>query len=750
MKLRIGMLALIGAMGVGAASFAIASPLLSTEPIGAAATWDYTAAINHYNNGSKDSLFSNLRGKLSPSPGTSYDSLWDVYAKVYIQDDGTIKDYYSNATHYLPKNHSGNSSEGAGYNREHSIPKSWWGGAKTNQGCDPIIVIPTDAWVNNMRSNYAFGECSTVDKQSKNGYSKLGHCDSSYWGYSGQIFEPNDEVKGDLARIVFYAITKYSAAYGWRSGNGVSTFSGNESVDFGLTPYAVKLLTKWHNLDKPDAWERTVNDRLETNCNLRNPYIDHPEFVSALWDTGTPYVPGEGEDPIGSISLDKTYYSGEKGGNFQLTATSSAGTSINWSKSSNAVSLSSTSSLSGKAITVTLANEGTATIYAQTTIEEKVVKAACTVSVYVPVTSLYYEGAPAYVEYWDGDDFDPVGITVYATTSEGVHDVTDQVVWDDLEVGDTSVTGHYADKTVTVNGIYVNEDTSSESSGDTVTLDGDDFESLSTTEGNQTITKGGASFSGYIKRLDSSNEHYLWLSKLSDTKAGYFYNTTSLGSIKKITLNYSSGGSADASQCVSFGTSALGSRMTSPVNGKTLTTSPKGQSNQVSPSEGGKYGFFNISITNGKNLQVTSMVIETEEASYGAESFASDFLRFIACDYTGASEPTFPEDMDWDSLAYSYVFLSDDEKLVLKNGMANPAGTIVERCLARYDLIVAKYGYENFMDRNVQSLALNYSFGLSENSPNVAIIVAAILGASIAGVGGYLLIKKSSSKKRKD
>ncbi len=748
MKTRLGLFVLIGALGLASGAGAIA--FNAPEAVEASASWDYTSAINHYNNGNKDSLFSNLRGKLSAAEaGTSYDGLWDTYKTVYLKEDGHIKDYYSNATSFSPGDQGSGSSEGGAYNREHSIPKSWWGGSKKDQGCDPFIVIPTDCYINSMRGNYPFGEVATVERQSKNGYSKLGKPVSGS-GYNGEkVFEPDDSVKGDLARIVFYAITKYQGAYGWTSGNGGSTFSGNETKNFGLTDYAVKLLTKWHNLDKPDAWEKTVNDRLEGKTTLRNPFIDHPEFVSLLWDSGTHYVPGEGEDiPVGSVSLDKTYYSGEKGSSFQLTATSSAGTPINWSKNSNAVSLSPTSSLSGKAITVSLVNEGTATIYAQTTINEKVVKAACSVSVYIPVTGLYYEGVPAYVEYWDGDDFDSTGISVYATTSDGVQDVTDQVAWDDLEVGDTSVTGHYADKTITVNGIYVNAASSSESSGDTVTLDGNDFESLSTTEGNQTITKGGASFSGYIKRLDSSNEHYLWLSKLSDTKAGYFYNTTSLGSIKKITLSYSSGGSADASQCVSFGTSAMTSKMTAPVNGETLTTSPKGGSNQISPSKGGKYGFFNISITNGKNLQVTSMVIETEEATYGAESFASDFLRYTACDYTGASEPTFLEDMDWDSFADSYALLADEEKLALKNGMANSAGTIVERCLARYDLIVGKYGYENFMDRNVSSLALNYTFGLSKNSPNLAIIVAVILGASIAGVGGYLLVKKSSSKKK--
>lgn len=746
MKLRIAMLALIGAMGVGAASFAIASPLLTAEPIEAAATWDYTSAINYHNNGNKDSLFSNLRGRLSADPGTSYSGLWGVYEKVYVKDDGKMKDYYSDISNFKPSDHGSGSSEGGKFNREHSIPKSWWGGATTNQGCDPIIVIPTDCIINSMRSNYPFGEVSSVSKQSKTGYSKLGY-PASGAGYSGLVFEPNDEVKGDLARITFYAITKYQAAYGWTKGNGGSTFSNNESKNFGLTDYAVNLLTKWHNLDKPDAWERTVNDRLEAEIKLRNPYIDHPEFVSTLWSSGTHYVPGEGEDiPVGSVSINPSSYSGDVGDTFKISATSSAGTNITWSKDSSAVSLSSTSSKSGDEITVTCLSEGNSTIYASTVIEGKTVKATCSVKVFTPLDDLYYEGSPVVTEYWEGDDFDPTGIQVYAVNGKSETEVTSEVIWDDLEVGDTEATGHYGDLSVVVPGIMVLEESSGgEATGGTITLGDEDFAKLTTTDGAQTITKDDVSFTGKLKKFTNSDNHYLWLTGGS----GFIYNTSSLGNIKKITIAYASGGSASAYQHFSFGTSALTSYSTAATNGGTLKSSAGNTSGEMKPSGTGTYGFFNISVSN-KNLQAVSITIETEAGSDAVTAFASDFLHSFTCDPTGATAPTFGDNISWSGLSSAFAFLTTDEQAQFKNGVADPSGSVLGRCLARYDYLVGKYGYENFMDRNVQSLALNYTFGLSENSPNLAIIVAVVLGASIAGVGGYLLIKKSSSKKRKD
>ncbi|MDQ9814329.1 endonuclease, partial [Acinetobacter pittii] len=73
------------------------------------------------------------------------------------------------------------------------------------------------------RSNYPFGENNGETYKSKNGFSKLGKCTTP--GYSGTVFEPNDEYKGDFARTYFYMATAYEDRIaGWNS----SMLAGNK------------------------------------------------------------------------------------------------------------------------------------------------------------------------------------------------------------------------------------------------------------------------------------------------------------------------------------------------------------------------------------------------------------------------------------------------------------------------------------------------------------------------------------------
>ncbi len=252
---------------------------------------DYSACESAHNNGSASALLTALRNITAPGSSGSYDKLWDTYKTAYVRSDGKIFDYYSSITNFRPGTDQAGSYSGEGdkYNREHSIPKSWWGGSTSNQGADPFIVIPTDGYVNGRRSNYPLGMVNSATYTSSGGFSKLGSAVTS-WGYSGTVFEPNDSVKGDLARIHFYAIAKYSASYGWTSGEGSSTFAGNANTNFGLTNYAVKLFSFWSNLDPVSDWERSVNNALASIQGNRNPFIDHPEYANTLWGNVSGYT----------------------------------------------------------------------------------------------------------------------------------------------------------------------------------------------------------------------------------------------------------------------------------------------------------------------------------------------------------------------------------------------------------------------------------------------------------------------------
>lgn len=211
-----------------------------------------------------------------------YGGLWNAYKVTDLKSDGYINDYYSCISKYKPDDHASNySKEGDMYNREHSIPKSWWGGSTENQGCDIYIIYPTDGKINSVRSNYPFGEVSSFTTAAANNYCGLGN--SNFPGFSGKVFEPNDQWKGDFARTYFYACVAWdSTTFTTEDGSKVFT-SSITSPNFGLTTYARNLFVKWAHEDPVDDWERHRNDGGQKTQGNRNPFIDHPEYIDAIW-----------------------------------------------------------------------------------------------------------------------------------------------------------------------------------------------------------------------------------------------------------------------------------------------------------------------------------------------------------------------------------------------------------------------------------------------------------------------------------
>lgn len=208
-----------------------------------------------------------------------YDGLYEAYKKTDTRADGYVRDWYSNATNYRHgvDNKGNYNKEGDMYNREHSVPQSWFSGSGIKS--DIVHVLPTDGYVNNRRSNYPFGEVNVATYQSANGYSKLGSCKTE--GYSGTVFEPNDEIKGDIARIYFYMITRYESSCGsW--GNDVFTSSYP-----GLTQWALNMMMRWSKADPVDEREIQRNNAVFEVQGNRNPYVDYPGLEEYTWGSKT-------------------------------------------------------------------------------------------------------------------------------------------------------------------------------------------------------------------------------------------------------------------------------------------------------------------------------------------------------------------------------------------------------------------------------------------------------------------------------
>ena len=323
---------------------------------------DYSAADELYTNNDASGLLNELRRLTSPGRSGSYSALWSTFTSCYTKDDGYIKDYYSSISRYTSRNQDHGyeeTQEGKVYNREHSIPKSWWGGSLDDgtQATDPFIVIPTDRVINERRSNSPYGMVSgTPSFVSAENYSKIGSSDST-WGFNGTVFEPNDDVKGDLARSTLYAIAKYSNSYSWTSTYGRYVFSGSPTNNFGLTSYAVKLLTFWNNLDKPDEWEIGLNNRLANRMHNRNPFIDHPEYVNVLWGD----VSGMTQyTTVPELYISKTSISLFTRKNTTISGLNSDKSDTYWTIGDSAIA--SISSTTAKEITVTALKAGITTL----------------------------------------------------------------------------------------------------------------------------------------------------------------------------------------------------------------------------------------------------------------------------------------------------------------------------------------------------------------------------------------------------
>lgn len=251
-----------------------------------------------------------------------YGGLWTAYKTTDIdktyENDGSIMDIYSekpNAAdpynYTVVTNQCGTYSvEGNCYNREHIVPQSLFNEASPMVS-DVNFIRATDGKVNGMRSNYPFGKVGTATFTSKNG-SKLGNSVSS--GYAGTVFEPIDEFKGDVARMIFYFVTRYQSKLStFSSGNmlGNTTFPG-------LQTWELNVLLAWHNQDPVSQAEITRNNATYTYQGNRNPFIDNPSYVNQIWGSQQPSNDTQAPTTVTGLSV-----SGKTSSSISLTWTAS-------------------------------------------------------------------------------------------------------------------------------------------------------------------------------------------------------------------------------------------------------------------------------------------------------------------------------------------------------------------------------------------------------------------------------------------
>lgn len=197
--------------------------------------------------------------------------------------NNTIIDMYSSNIVSFPTNYIALNYPGFGSTEviEHSVPKSWWQCDINHPDCaaeDLNHLYPADGPMNSSKGDDPLGIVVTPTKD--NGVSKRGI--GYYDGYSGGVFEPADQYKGDFARSYFYIATAYEHYFNrWDLTKTGIMFEADTYPT--LKTGAVNLLLQWHRQDPVSQKELTRVEKVYTIQHNRNPYIDYPELIEYIW-----------------------------------------------------------------------------------------------------------------------------------------------------------------------------------------------------------------------------------------------------------------------------------------------------------------------------------------------------------------------------------------------------------------------------------------------------------------------------------
>ena len=158
------------------------------------------------------------------------------------------------------------------WNREHIWARSHGDLDEFIADSDMHHIRPTDVMMNSKRGSLDFDNGGSIVYDGTIATDNYSDFDS---------WEPRDEVKGDVARMIFYMAVRYEGD------DGYTDLELNDLVNNINSPYIGRLsiLLEWHLNDLPDAFEMNRNDVIYSYQGNRNPFIDHPEFVQLIWGT---------------------------------------------------------------------------------------------------------------------------------------------------------------------------------------------------------------------------------------------------------------------------------------------------------------------------------------------------------------------------------------------------------------------------------------------------------------------------------
>ena len=245
--------------------------------IGQAAIPDnYYEAVDGKKNA--DNILNALNGIIKDHTVIAYAGLEPYYEQTDFYAD-TLWDMYSTCRFTMADANHPQSAVCDGWNKEHLVCQSWLGSGPMVS--DLFNVYPTDARINNLRSNDPYG----IVSDGFSGFSKdpdhhgLGKLGSSAASGIGKCYEPDDRYKGDFARSFFYMAARYRENI-LNNGNGAKMYTSNPT---NLTAYSLSFLLEWHRNDPVSQKEIDRNQAVYGIQHNRNPFIDYPDLVEYIW-----------------------------------------------------------------------------------------------------------------------------------------------------------------------------------------------------------------------------------------------------------------------------------------------------------------------------------------------------------------------------------------------------------------------------------------------------------------------------------
>ena len=219
-----------------------------------------------------------------------YGELWAAFEKTDRAADGSVWEMFSECIFELFADQCGIARTICDcYSREHSFPRSWYGGSDiVPMHTDLFHIFPIDQIINSQRGNFPYGEVGAINNIREGGKGKFGRPREGLGYNETSVFEPDDEYKGDIARTFFYMVTRYeNILEDWYEFEGARRMLNGTAYP-AFREWALEMLVRWHLNDPVSQKEIDRNNAIYKLQNNRNPFIDNPDFVLQIWRNTPP------------------------------------------------------------------------------------------------------------------------------------------------------------------------------------------------------------------------------------------------------------------------------------------------------------------------------------------------------------------------------------------------------------------------------------------------------------------------------